>query len=131
MKKETPQKMTPEQMAEKALGANDLIRKKVEIPEWDMTIWVKSMTVGEREAFGDDFVKGKDKHMREWLVVYTAQTEDGKPIFKGSQVKALREKSAKAVERIVDVADELNGIIDKKKLVKNSDNTQNENSSSD
>lgn len=125
--------MTPEQLADKALKADDISRTKVVIPEWkNATYWVVSMNVGEREEFIEAYGDCKNR-LRELLIIFTVQTEDGRQVFKVEQVEDLRKKNAVAIERLFSVSNDLNKLTDDKMqdIAKNSDATQNEDSSSD
>ena len=112
--------------------ANDLKRELVEIPEWGGSVYVRAMTAFERERFEESLIQGKGKKARMRLVYARArlativcEDEDGNPLFGENDIAWLAKKSAKALDRIFDVAGRLSGLNeeDVEDLVKNSEET--------
>lgn len=102
------------------LGVKDIFYREVDVPEWKMKVWVRSMTSREKDAYEETLMvrkgKGKKKRievntdiMRAKLVVRCACVGDNdpRPIFEESDAQALAEKSSVAIERIHDVCHEL------------------------
>lgn len=106
-----PKGMTRDQI----LNADDLTREKVDVPEWDLTAWVRTLTSNERDRFEagmlDDAKAGKLnlRNLRARLVVESLVDEDGQKIFKASDAEALGAKSAAALQRLFNVAQRLSG----------------------
>jgi len=99
------------------LQADDLVTRDVHVPEWNVTLRVKSLTGAERDEFeaGITSIKGDKTNtnlrgMRAKLAIACCVGDDGKPVFKSSDLQALAAKSARALSRIFDVAAELNGL---------------------
>lgn len=109
--------------------------EKVEIPEWDDFVYVRSLTGTERDAFESSMYIGKGdgrqenlKNIRARLVVLTACDENGVRIFEDKDVDWVGGKNANALDRIFIKAQELAGLRaeDVEKLAKNLESTQNE-----
>jgi hypothetical protein len=115
------------------LALDDLTREAVKIPEWNNgTVYVRTITGDERDwldggSFDD---QGKPlsaqvrlQNYRGRLVALATCRQDGSSIFHLNDAEALGKKSAKALDRIVDVAQRLNAITDDEvtALTKNSE----------
>ncbi len=110
--------------SEKALSASDIFAvddqriERVEVPEWDGHVFVKSITGTERDAFESAMVsrKGKGKsevdltNVRASLVARAACTAEGVRLFDDAQASQLGAKSASALDRVYTVADRLSGL---------------------
>ncbi len=112
-------------LAEDILGKKDLPSEKVNVPEWDMDLWVKTMTGSQRDAWEAAEVKGAGGTKaikangideaayvgsRARLLVLTVCDESGALVFKRDQVDQLSEKSAGALSKLFNVAVRLNHI---------------------
>jgi len=112
---------------EEILGANDLIREVVNVPEWGGDVYVYTMTGEERDSFEVSIVDGKGKttflNIRAKLCARTIRDEEGNRIFTDKEIDLLGKKSGIALDRIFDVAKRLNGIGKEeiKELEKNSE----------
>ena len=119
------------------LEAEDIETREVEVPEWGMTVIVKGMTGAQRDRFESSIVEQRGKNVkvkledaRARLVAMTVIDEDGRQVFGMRDVEALSQKSARALNRIYDVAKELSGIGEEEieELAKNFENGQPEDS---
>lgn len=95
----------------------DLVTQTVEVPEWGGSVIVRSMTGADRDAFEATLiveVDGKRKvdstNMRAKLVAMTVVDENGLRLFGPDDIAALNARSAAALERVVKVAQALNGM---------------------
>lgn len=115
---------------ESILGAKDLQRAEVEVPEWGGKVLVRGMTANERADFEKNTSTAKTKvrgggrkgaqidydiEMHAYKVrVLVAQwciiDEDGKRIFQPADVKELGEKSDAALRRCFDKIMDLSGL---------------------
>jgi len=97
---------------EQILGADDLPREKVEVPEWGGSVYVRTMTAAERDAFEQSLVGDGNtvqlSNVRARLAALTMVDVGGKRLFSDADVEALGQKSAAALTRIVEVAQRLN-----------------------
>ena len=102
------------------LASEDLPLVAVDIPEWGMTVYVRSMTGTERDLYEVDLMENKDSplkerlhNMRAKLVVLTTVDEDGERVFADEDVEVVGKKSATALNHIVEAAQTLNALTDK------------------
>lgn len=105
--------------ADDILGADDLLREAVSVPEWGGTVLVQGMSGTDRDRFEATMLNAnmsgvdKDKAMEQYrarLAAACIVDENGKRLFQGAAVKRLGEKSAQALSRVVDVAARLSGL---------------------
>lgn len=99
------------------LTADDLQRQEVDVPEWGGSVYVRAMTGLERDRFETSLTNGQDKgvnlqNIRARLVSLCAIDEEGARLFSDDDAKVLGQKSAKALDRVFDVAQRLNGLRD-------------------
>jgi len=94
----------------------DLVTEDVEVPEWGGTVRVKMMTAQERDVYElsiyEDEQNNRSENVRARLCVSVMIDEKGNRIFGLNEVKVLGKKSAKAVNRVFEVARKLNAIGD-------------------
>ena len=103
------------------LAAQDIDLTPVDVPEWGVTVYVKTLSNGQRDRYLKSIRKtvGKGKHEKVEVELEDATTKllvlvtcdkDGQPVFTDAgDVQALRGKSAKAMQRISDAAAKKNG----------------------
>ena len=117
---------------EAILKANDIEKREVYIPEWGGSVYVRGMTGRERDQFEASIIRqrGRDteinmKNARAKLVVMCTVDQEGNRLFTDADVAPLADKSAKALDRIFAVAQELSGITreDMEELTENFDET--------
>lgn len=127
-------------LREKVLEAKDLpAPEKVECPEWDCTLYVRTITGTERDAFEQSMIERKGKsrkvnlaNVRARFAVLCCCDEEGNRVFEDADAAALGRKAAKPLDRLYAKAQELNGFSDEdaEELAKNSDEGQSDNSTS-
>lgn len=115
------------------LGRDDSVYETVFVPEWEggVEVCVRGLTAGERDTYEMSMLRtaGKTQRvvyddMRAKLIALTVvDSETHEPLFTLDDVPALTKLSARAVQRIYDVALRLSGITEKDQdeLVKNSE----------
>jgi len=97
------------------LNADDGTKELVDVPEWGVTVEVRSMTGVQRAKFltasvGDD---GKPDFARTYptlIIQTTFDPETGDRVFEDADRDALNEKSAAATERIAKAALRVSGL---------------------
>lgn len=106
-------------------AADDLPKQEVKIAEWGdesgpLVLYIRTMGSRERDEYEASLVEGRGKNQRTStknarakMLVSTAVDEAGKPIFDQSDIEWLGEKSAKVVDRLVDIAMAMSGFTDK------------------
>lgn len=105
------------------LNASDRVFEFVDVPEWGKDengkpaqVRLGAMTSAEADAFEAGLASAKEKgekalaNFRARYVARCIVDEDGKPLFTGSDVAALGNKSAAVVRRLFDKAREINGM---------------------
>lgn len=99
------------------LGAQDLQRESVEVPEWGGSVLVSTLSGVDRDAWDQSLVQvegGKAKanmdNIRARLVALCLVDETGARLFKSGDVAALGRKSGAALSRVFAVAQRLNGL---------------------
>ena len=100
------------------LGADDLPKKEVSVPEWGGHVWVRTMTGTERDAFEAALLNGESKatnlgNIRARMASMTLCDDVGERLFVAEDIEELGAKSAAALDRVFAVAQELNHFGDK------------------
>ena len=98
---------------EQILSANDLPQEEVQVLEWGGSVFVRTMTGSERDAFESDYQKDKSKDIRAKLCVRVVCDENGQRLFSDADIMALSSKSAAALDRIFAAAISLNKVSNK------------------
>lgn len=123
---------------EQILGAVDSEVEDVKVPEWGGVVRVRGLTGVERDQYESSMWEGKGTkrtlntlNTRARLASLTCVDGDGARLFTDSDVKALGNKSAAALERVVTVAMRLSGLTeqDLDEIAGNLDETDGEGSS--
>lgn len=110
---------------------------RVEVPEWGGAVFVREMTAGERDAYEAAIIAEHHKasgnpaadtaarirRVRARLLVCTVFDEAGARLFTDADIDTLAGKRIRPVQRVYNVAAELNALsdLDVKELAKNSD----------
>jgi hypothetical protein len=111
---------------EKVLGLTELPREWVPTPEWAAAfdgeadkcgVWVQALSGSERDQHEQAMLYQREKsedgivpNIRAMLLVRSIIHEDGAKVFRPSDVKALGQLSAAALDRCYTVASKLSGI---------------------
>lgn len=112
------------------LGAADVRREEVSVPEWNGVVLVQGMTGAQRDEFEEACLQGKGqnrqvnlRNLRAKLVVRSVVDGAGNRIFSDDDAAKLGNKSAAALSRVFEVAQRLSGITkeDVEELAKNSE----------
>lgn len=101
------------------LNVSDDQMELVPVPEWNGEVWVKGMTGILRDKFESSIVsyRGPEREVnmanaRAKLAASSICDEKGVLCFSEKDVKLLGGKSAKALQRVFEVAQRLSGITD-------------------
>jgi len=100
------------------LKADDLPFKDIAVPEWGGDVRVSTMTAADRDAFEASIYEtdsaGKvninRKNFRANLLSRAITDDKGLRLFTEKEIDLLGKKSAKAIQRLFDAAQDLNGI---------------------
>lgn len=102
---------------EAILSKKNLKKQKVTVPEWGGDVFVSEMTAEARDEWEQKIIRKDDgshlKNFRAKLVVACLVDEKGNRIFGDGDVEEVGRLSAKALGRVVEVAQKVNGLTDK------------------
>jgi hypothetical protein len=97
-------------LREQILAVDDIKIEPVDVPEWGVSVWVRSWTGRERDMFESEHRDLRDEDYRARLVVSTACDEAGQLLFTRQDIPALAKKNAKALDRLSMAAISVNRI---------------------
>ena len=104
---------------ESILNIADITTQEVVVPEWNGSVFVRSMSGAERDAFEAELVEAKKgagtnlNNVRAKLAVRVVCDKGGTRLFTDADAEQLGRKSAAALDRIFTVAQKLSGIGEK------------------
>lgn len=93
--------------AEQIIAADDLGLKEIAVPEWGGSVYVRVMSVGERDAYEKLWIGKKDSGVDNFRTEYLARvlcTDKGELLFSRGQIDALAKKSGAVCGRLFDAA---------------------------
>lgn len=126
--------------ADAILAKDDRRYKIVEVPEWGGKVRVRSLSGQERDKFEASSVKVRGnkreenfENFRARLVALSVVDNSGLRLFPDAQIPHLGQKNAAALQRVFNVATELNGMSDAdvEELTESFDEAPDESSTSD
>jgi hypothetical protein len=97
---------------EQIVSATDVKTIDLDIPEWGGTVRVRNLSALEREQFIRD-IQSKNLDLSKTKIAWVARCliqEDGNPIFSSTEIELLGNKSAKALDRVVDAIESINAL---------------------
>jgi hypothetical protein len=97
------------------LAADDMGLKEVEVPEWGGSVFLRVMTVGERDSYENDWMINKSKGVENFRSKFLQRVlcdEKGELLFTASEIDLLAKKSARVITRIWDAAMKHNALTD-------------------
>lgn len=99
------------------LSIEDRPSERVEVPEWNRVIYLRTLSAAERDVYETEIFEYKKRevifnrlNIKARLLVRCIANEQGNRIFADNQVDALGNKSAKVLNRLFDIAQKLNGL---------------------
>lgn len=106
------------------LAADDMGLREVDVPEWGGSVFIRVMTVGERDSYENDWVLHKAKGVENFRAKFLARClcdEKGNRMFSDAEVPQLAAKSARVMNRLWQATMEHNALTDKdvEELAKN------------
>ena len=98
------------------LNADDTPRKAVEVPEWGITVYVRTMSARDRDALEFAAIAAREEgstvdNVRARYAVACIVDEAGKRVFTDEDIALLGDKSGAALDRIYQAIAELNRIM--------------------
>lgn len=118
-----PTSASEESAPERELSREDIIAvadrkiERVPVPEWGGAVYVKTMTGTERDGFEEAVMAGRGRNrqvnlenFRAKLCVRTICDSSGKRLFGNADIQIVGEKDARALQRVFEAAQKLNGM---------------------
>ena len=93
--------------AEQILAADDAGLLEVPVPEWGGSVYVRVMSVGERDSYERMWIGKRETGVENFRTEYLARVlcdEKGKLLFTRQQTDALAAKSGAVMGRLFDAA---------------------------
>jgi hypothetical protein len=93
--------------AEQILSADDMGLKRVHVSEWGGDVFIRVMSVGERDAYERKWIGKRETGIDNFRTQYLAGVlcdEAGKLLFSRDQIDALSQKSGAVMGRLFDEA---------------------------
>jgi hypothetical protein len=100
---------------EQILAADDSGLLKIAVPEWGGDVYIRVMTVGERDAYENEWQRKKDTGVDDFRTKFLVRClvdEKGNRLFDNGDVAKLAAKSAKVMNRVWMAAMEHNNLSD-------------------
>lgn len=98
-------------LREQILSAQDIPTREVEVPEWGLTVTVRGLSGGARDAIEATYTAADGSldrerfgNFRAAVVAKAIVDEEGDRVFSDADVEALGEKSSLAIGRIFEAA---------------------------
>jgi hypothetical protein len=108
------------------LSVDDLGLLRLHVPEWNGDVFIRVMTVGERDAYENEWQRKKEAGVDDFRTKFLVRClvdENGNRLFDNGDVAKLAQKSARVMNRIWMAAMEHNNLSDQsiEELAKNSE----------
>lgn len=108
----------PEQsLRARILAADDRPKEEVFVPQWGLSVFVRTLSGAERDDWEASIVQQKGKattydlrNVRARLVCKCIVDENGRRVFSDHEAEVLGEKSAAALDLLFTVAQRLNAL---------------------
>lgn len=104
-------------LRDRILSADDRKKEAVFVPQWGLTVFVRTLSGAERDDWEASIVQQKGKattydlrNIRARLVCKCIVDESGKRVFSDHEAEVLGEKSAAALDLLFTVAQRLNAL---------------------
>jgi hypothetical protein len=100
-------------LADDILAADQSQSVKVHVPEWRCDVWIRTLPLGDLQAWELECLRSKGEGVDEYRTRYLSKClvdADGKPLFSNEQLKKL---SGKVGARLFKIAQRHNDLDDK------------------
>lgn len=84
--------------------------EEVTIPDMGGSVWIRTVSAGERDRFEERHLVLKHQDYRARIVVLCCCDADGKPLFTEADVAAISELPSNVLDPIVEAASRINGV---------------------
>ena len=108
------------------LSADDAGLLKLAVPEWGGDVYIRVMTVGERDAYENEWQRKKETGVDDFRTKFLVKClvdEKGNRLFDNGDITRLSQKSARVMNRVWRAAMDHNSLSDQsiEELAKNSE----------
>jgi hypothetical protein len=93
--------------AEQILAADDSLVHRVEVPEWGGEVYIRVMSVGERDSYERMWIGAQKTGIENFRTQYLARVlcdEKGNLMFSRDHIEGLSKKNAVVMGRLFDLA---------------------------
>jgi len=100
-------------LADDILAADQTQSVKVHVPEWKCDVWIRTLPLGDLQAWELECLRSKGEGVDEYRTRYLSKClvdADGKPLFSNDQLKKL---SGKVGAKLFKIAQRHNELDDK------------------
>lgn len=100
---------------EQILAADDMGLLEVQVPEWGGSVFIRVMTVGERDSYENEWMANKSTgvtNFRSKFLQRVLCNDQGELLFTKDEVEALAKKSAKVIGTLWEAAMRHNKLTD-------------------
>lgn len=116
----------PSLTKDQILSADDLGLLRLPVPEWGGDVYIRVMTVGERDAYENEWQRKKETGVDDFRTKFLVRClvdEKGNRLFDNGDVARLATKSARVMNRVWLAAMDHNNLSDQsiEELAKNSE----------
>ena len=97
------------------LAADDLGLLEVNVPEWGGELFLRVMTVGERDAYENDWIQNKHRGVENFRAKFLQRVlcnSKGELLFTAGEIDLLAGKSARVMNRLWNLAMRHNSLTD-------------------
>lgn len=109
-------KIVNSSIRQKILAARPRALEPLEVPEWDTTVWIKELTLKERDVFEkQQIIRGEDGSMsmdtmglKARLIILCVCDEDGNQVFSQEDEVAVNELGAAVMEKVFSACQRVN-----------------------
>lgn len=106
------------------LAADDMGLLEVAVPEWSGSVYIRVMTVAERDAYEREWIGKKETGVENFRTKFLQRTlcdDKGQLLFTADEVAVLGQKSARVMARLWELAMKHNALMagDVEELAKN------------
>lgn len=111
---------------EQIFAADDMGMLKLSVPEWGGDVYIRVMTVGERDAYENEWQRKRETGVDDFRTKFLVRClvdDKGNRLFDNGDVARLAQKSARVMNRVWLAAMEHNNLSDQsiEELAKNSE----------
>lgn len=100
-------------LRDRILNAKDRRVEAVFVPEWNVTVYLTEMTVGERSKMWEyvDTIKSSDPMLAPVMLMFTMCDENGERIFGNDDYQRVLNRCSNVVDRLGKRASDINNTV--------------------